>query len=61
MTEIIEAIKSLSDVEDPFAQLRDINKAQIILTNVLVTSIPFWQIVIPIMVYFLRVNKNLDS
>ena len=60
MTEIIEAIKSLSDVEDPFAQLRDINKAQIILTNVLVTSIPFWQIVIPIMIYFLRVNKNLD-
>ena len=48
-------------MEDPFAQLRDINKAQIILTNVLVTSIPFWQIVIPIMVYFLRVNKNLDS
>ena len=27
LTEIIEAIKSLSDVEDPFAQLRDINKA----------------------------------
>ena len=48
-------------MEDPFAELRDINKAQIYLVNVLVTSIPFWQILIPIIIYFARVKKNLDA
>ena len=42
LTEIIEAIKSLGDIDDPFAQLRDIAKAQIVMANVLVTSIPFF-------------------
>ena len=61
LSEIIEAIKGLSDIEDPFAELRDINKAQIILANVLVTSIPLLQIIIPLIIYYAKVNKNLDA
>lgn len=36
LSEIIEALKSLGDLDDPFVQLRSVTKGQIILVNMMV-------------------------
>ena len=40
LSAIIEALKGLSDIEDPFVELRDVAKAQVVLANIVVGIMP---------------------
>ena len=59
MSEIIEALKSLGELDDPFAQLRSVSKGQIIFVNMMVWLLQVSQWVVPITVYYLYGAKRI--
>ena len=52
LTQIIEALKGLSDIADPFEQLRQVSKSDIVLANIVVGVIPLLQIIAPIILWY---------
>jgi len=61
LSEIIEALQSLSEIEDPFAQLRDVAKMQLTMASFAVGIIPLLQFVIPMALYYGKYKNRLAS
>ena len=61
LSAIIEALNGLSNATDPFEQLRDVYKAEIVLANVAVGIIPVLQIAVPFIVYYTFIKAKIAT
>ena len=52
LSEIIEALKGLSEMDDPFAQLRNVQYWHVVMANILYGLVPIIMWVVPVSVYF---------
>ena len=52
LSEIIEALRGLSEMDDPFAQLRNVKYWQVVMANIVYGLVPIIMWVVPMTVYY---------